>query len=283
LRVGGRKDILPVQTKPIDGLTLFFDTDEQEAAELIGGACERSARLIRDSWGLGTPKDCRVYVMTSWLRFLFHSAPWHWKVLLVPSLPLWVSRVSRIWRYAGGWMQRYGDRRAVGVKPPRILELADRSFGVQIFVPEEDIARKVEQVTCHELTHAFAAHLRLPMWLNEGLAMLTVDRLVGKPTVVHQTVETLRRSATKAGPAGYRDLRWADRDAVVYHTVRGYWITRYLEETHPGLVRSMLSERHGQQALEDKVAAVLGMKRDEFWSAIDGVAAAHFEQNGEGE
>ena len=279
---GGREDTLPVRTKPIDGLTLFFEADEQEAAELIGGACERSVRLIRESWGLETPEDCRVYVMTSWLRFLFHSAPWHWKALLVPSLPLWVSRVRRMWRYAGGWMQRYGKRRAVGVKPPRILEQADTSVGVQIFEPEENLARKVEQVTCHELTHGFTAHLRLPMWLNEGLAMLTVDRLVGRPTVLRQTVETLRRSSSKAGPAGYRDLRWTDRDALVYHTVRGYWITRYLEEVHPGLVRSMVSQRLSREALEERLAAMLGVQREELWSSIDWVMSAHFEQSSGG-
>jgi hypothetical protein len=266
-----------MQERPIDGLTLFFEADAQEAAELIGGACEQSVRLIRESWGLETPEDCRVYVMTSWQRFIFHSAPWHWRILLVPSLPLWVSRVSRMWRYAGGWMQRYGKRRAVGVKPPRILEQADRSVGARIFLPEDDIARKVEQVTCHELTHAFAAHLRLPMWLNEGLAMLTVDRLVGAPTVLPETVETLRRSSSRAGPAGYRDLRWTDRDAMVYHTVRGYWITRYLEEAHPGLVRSMLSQRYRQEALEEGLAEALGLQREELWTTIDGVVAAHFE------
>jgi len=265
-----------METTSIDGLTLFFDADEQDAAELIGRACERSSRLIRQSWGLETPEDCRVYVMTSWLRFMFHSAPWHWRVLLVPSLPLWCLRVRRTWRYAGGWMQRYGNRKAVGVKPPRILELADRSVGVRMFVPEDDLSRKVEQVTCHELTHAFTAHLRLPMWLNEGVAMLTVDRLAGCPTVVRDTVETLHRSSSGADPAGYRDVRWSDQDALVYHTVRGYWIVRYLEEKHPGVLRSMLSQRHGQEVLEDKVAAELGMRRDALWAGIDGVVADHF-------
>jgi len=63
----------------------------------------------------------------------------------------------------------------------------------------------------------------------------------------------------------------------VYLFVRGYWIVRYLEDTQPGLLRTLLAERHGHKALEDKLASALGMTREEFWGRIDGVVATHFE------
>ncbi|MBU1877883.1 MAG: hypothetical protein KJ734_02930, partial [Chloroflexi bacterium] len=217
---------------------------------------------------------CRVYVMTSWPRFLFHAAPWHWRALLVVTLPFWYRRVSHTWQVAGGWSQQFGRRRAVGVKPPRLLEQADRSIGERIFVRERDLNEKVQHVTCHELTHAFAAHLRLPMWLNEGLAMVTVDRFAGEPTVQHATLETLRR-ASPQGPGRYRQVRADDGDALVYHVVRGYWLTRYVLDTRPGLILELLEQRQRHRELEDRLAAAYEMGYDEFWQRIDGLLVAH--------
>jgi hypothetical protein len=225
--------------------------------------------------------------MTSWRHFLFHSAPWHWRIMLAASIPLWVFRVQKIWRFAGGWVQRYGTRLAVGIKPPRILQLADRSIGAQIFVQEKEINEKVEQVTCHELTHAHSAHLRLPMWLNEGLAMVTVDKLAGQPTVRFETVETLDHLARRAvpgasargsGPESYRSVQRKDTEVLVYHVVRGYWLTRYIVETQPDLLKGLLARRQSHRTLEDKVATALGMDREAFWRRIDGIVASHFKE-----
>lgn len=38
----------------------------------------------------------------------------------------------------------------------------------------------VERVIAHEMTHASVAHLRIPLWLNEGLAVNVEDRLMGR-------------------------------------------------------------------------------------------------------
>ena len=216
--------------------------------------------------------------MTSWLHFMLHSAPWPWRVLIGASLPLWVFRVRGLWRYAGGWTQRYGKRHAVGIKPPRLLQRSDRSIGASIFIQEDDLDQKVQFVTCHELTHAFTSRLKLPSWLNEGLAMVTVDRFFETPTVRQETIETLERSSPTEGPREQRKLDLNDKDAIVYLYVRGYWITRYFEETQPGLLNSLLRQRLGHAALETKVAATMGMTREEFWSSIDRAVASFFQQ-----
>ncbi len=260
------------------GLTLFFDADEREAAELIGQACEKSVDLIQERWGLPLPEDLRVYVMKSWLRFAFRSAPWHWWPVMVVSLPLWGSRARQVWRYAGGWAQRYGKRRTVGVKPPDLIQLGDRGIGARIFVEEADVREKVQNVTCHELVHAFTDHLKLPTWLHEGLAMVTVDMYGGKPTVRGETVEILGRWSDKAEAGADQKMRVADQDAAVYLYVRGYWLTRYLEDTRPGLLKGLLTQRYSHQELEEKVASAYEVAPDEFWGDIDRAAASHFKQ-----
>jgi hypothetical protein len=268
-----------METMLVDGLTLCFDADEREAAELVRRACEKSVRLIREYWNLGTPKDLRVYVLTSaWLRSTFHSAPWGWRILMGLTLPLWYFRARRLWQVAGGWQQQYGRRRTVGVKAPRLLSLGDSGLGDRIFIREGDRASQVQRITCHELVHAFTAHLKLPVWLHEGLAMLTVDRFFGWPTIRRETIEALRRVPGKTD--GSRKLNLKDPEAVVYLYVRGYWLTRYIEETRPGLLKGLLTRRYSHNELEGKIAAAYGVERQRFWREMDGTVAAHFEPTG---
>lgn len=263
----------------INGLTLFFDAEERDAAELIRQACEKSVRLIHENWGLDTPQDCRVYVMTSWLRFVFHSAPWPRKILLAAFMPLWAFRARKVWPYAGGWERSYGQRRAVGVKPPHLIQLGDRSIGDRIFV-KQDVDEKVQSITCHELVHAFISHLKLPTWMKEGLAMVTVDRYFEKPTVRKETLEVFEHWSHKTSPGGNEALRIGDRDTIMYQYVRGYWLTRYIEDTRPGLLKGLLTRLDHHNELESKIATAYGKKHEEFWGRVDRILVSHFKQKG---
>lgn len=271
-----------MEVMPVNGLTLFFDAEEREAAELIRRACEKSVRLIHECWGLDTPQDLRVYVLTSaWLRSTFHSAPWGWRILMGLSLPLWYFRARRLWQVAGGWQQQYGQRRTVGIKTPRLILQSDSGIGDRVFIREADVDERVQHITCHELVHAFTSDLKLPVWLHEGLAMVTVERYVGKATIRRETLDALRRSSNEAGAGSYRGVNLKDPGAVVYLYVRGYWITRYLEETQPGRLKSLLARRYSHRELESQVASACGMGCEEFWRKIDGIVAAHFGQKEE--
>jgi hypothetical protein len=263
------------ETLSFGSLKVFFTAPEREAAELIGAAAEKSERLIHEHWGLTMPPDVRLYVMTSWLAPMFHAASWPLKILMGLKLPLWGWGARRLWRVAGGWAQQLGKRRMVGVKPPRLIQVSNSGLGARIFVSEPDMARKVEQITCHELTHAATAHLKLPAWLNEGLAMLTVDRFVGRPTVKAETAATLAHA-----PDMPRSRRLPqDPDALVYVYVRGYWPTRYFEETRPGLLKSLLTQRYPPAELESRIAAAYEMEHTAFWRNLDTTVAAYFKQS----
>ncbi len=273
-RVGVR-----METRMIRGLTLFFDAEEREAAELVGAACERSVDLMRDLWELEVPGECRVYVVTSWLPFLFHSAPWPWRLWAGATLPLRYARIQKLWDVAGGWAQRYGDRRTIGVKPPRLLREVDTGLREQIFV-HRDVEDWVQHNTCHELVHAFTDHLRLPTWLHEGLAMVTVDRFAGRPTVKVETISAFApQSAASSQHEGYQRIT-APPDTLVYLAVHGYWVTRYLAETQPELLRSFLKQQQPHEVLERELAAEMGTSAQELWSTVDGLVVDHFQREG---
>lgn len=262
--------------KKIDGITIAANPQESETVELIEKSCARALRLAREMWALDPPQDCHIYVMTSWWKFFFRSAPWPWKVLLAVGFPLWALRARRTWPYAAAWTQRYGRRVAIGVKPPHLLEISDMSVGIRMFVKEKDMRLKVQHVSCHELVHACSAHLQLPMWLNEGIATVTVDRYLGKRTILRTTLELLRDYQPKAPPPTYRQLSRMKTEALVYHTTRGYWLTRYLAEQHRDFMIRLLETRRSAQEIDNLMAENLKIDPLTFWQEIDGILVQYF-------
>jgi hypothetical protein len=268
-----------MKKESIAGLYLYYAAEQEEAARLVGAACDRSVQLVRQRWDLAPPADCRVYVMTDWRRFLFHSAPWPWKVYLALTLPLLARRARRIWPYAGGWALQYGSRRVVGVKPPHVIEMSDRSLGEQIFLQDRDLNEIVGTVTCHELVHAFTFHLKLPTWLHEGLATLAMEHYLDRQIVRQETLENLvsLSAGEKEGAAGR--LRVDDPQMLISQYARGYWLTRYIDETKPELLKELLAERISPKELEEKVASAFGKDRESFWKDIDRELISWFRGN----
>jgi len=259
------------------GITLYYHAEEEETAGLVVDACEQTTPHLRETWGLATPAECRAYVMTSGTRMIFHAAPWPWKVLLGITFPFWAPGARRRWVIAGGWAQRFGRRATIGIKPGRLIEAADSSIGRRIFVPDRTLPEKVQHNTCHELTHAFTDHLRLPAWLHEGLAMLAVDEVFGRRTIQTQTLDTLRALSDREAPARGRKLDVSDPDAVIYQVVRGYWFVRYIEATRPGLLQELLASALPPAGLEARVASAYDQPPAEFWAHVNARVAAHFE------
>jgi hypothetical protein len=267
-----------MQVLSIEHLNIFFNDDDRDTAELVKQACGRSLQLIHQTWGLRFPDDCRIYVLNAaWLRSIFHTAPWPWRISMGITLPFWYFRAKKLWHVAAGWAVAFGKRRFIGVKPPRLIQLSDRSMGNRIFIRNDDLSAKVQETVCHELTHACAAHLKLSPWMNEGLAMFTVDQYAGKPTVRDDTLAFLRESTGEPGIKSYRKINIKDQAAIISSCVRGYWITHYLEETQPGTLKQILAQRLSHPEMEKRLASACGLSRDMFWSHVDGMVCAYFQ------
>jgi hypothetical protein len=259
---------------------IAYEPQDEATAQVMAETCDRALRLAKDLWGLEAPRDCWLYVMTSWRSFVFRSAPWPWKLLLALSYPLWSGRVRRTWPYSAGWTQRYGRRIAIGIKPPRLLDTSDKSIGIHMYVEEKDPNAKIRHLTCHELIHAASSPLRLPPWLNEGLAAVSVDRFMGKPTIREDTLGLLGRWRPKGPPPSYRAMSRLRGEALAYHAVRGYWVVRLLEDARPGFLRDLLATRLAPAAIEHHVAEKLGLQPAALWREIDAMATEHFRRGG---
>ena len=260
-----------------NGLILYFDSEEREAAVMIQKACQHSIQTINTSWGLEMSEDFRVYVLTTWPRCVFQGPPLQTQILLGLTMPLWYAEFKKRWQYAGGWAQKYGRRQVVGIKAPRLIEKTPASVGESIFIKEEDLDDKVLSIVSHELTHAFTSYLKLPTWLHEGLAMVTADRCLEKQTVRADTLQLLIESSQKAKSSEQINLKAQSRDEIVLIYVRGYWLTRYLEQSSPDLLMSILKEQKSPDTLELSMAEEYGIKPEDFWLEIDKRVVSQFE------
>jgi hypothetical protein len=111
--------------------------------------------------------------------------------------------------------------------------------------------------------------------LHEGLAMLTVDKLAGHPTVL---AESLTRLATPPDVTlrNYGRLRnQGELDALVRLYIRAYWLARYLDEQQPDVLRALLCKQ-SHAAAEAQLAQALGVERATLWPAVDALLVAHF-------
>jgi len=216
------------------GPIVYFAPQDRRDAKAVARACDRAVAVLAKSWGLRPPADCQVWVTRDGRDFVTASAPTAWRALLVVTRPIWSRSLAKSWRFSGGLSQHSGRRWVIGVQPMDLMGATDPGVQHRLFVPEDDMEQKVRHVVCHELAHAATASLQLPDWLDEGLAMLTVDRCLGKATVQPRTIDLL-------GHLPRRSERKHPVDVVLRQYAQAYWLTRYVDEERPEVLRKSLA------------------------------------------
>jgi hypothetical protein len=140
-------------------------------------------------------------------------------------------------------------------------------LGERLFVAVSDPLEKVQHLTCHELTHACTAHLRLPPWLNEGLAMRTVDHMVGYSTILETTRAMVQFDQSVLSSRAYRRIKPNDYDSLIRLYATGYWVTCQLEESHPTTLGELLKRKRSIREVTRIVGTTLNT------SLVDGFTA----------
>jgi len=263
----------------VNGIPVFHGPQDRDTALQIGTFATAAVQFLTAHLG-PPPKEVRVYVMDSFIRFRFHAAPWPYRPLFLLLLPFWYRRVMKLWPRVGGLTERYESRPAVGIKPPRLLQVADAEIRRCIMFPEPDMPTRLQGMVCHELTHAFTIRLSLPVWLNEGIAVRAAEQFLGKPMVRPDSLELLKTRGKGSRPRTYRHLSHLDSDEMAYEYARGYWITRFLDERHPELLRDFLRERKAEDEIESAIRRHASIRHRRFWNDIDAVVAENCRPRG---
>lgn len=273
----------------VDNIKILFNAKGKSSVDLFADACTKASPLIYETWGLKTPRKCKVYIMTSWVIFILHGFSLTQKLLLfvlvlvlsivfpfaIPVVFLIVLLERR-----KGWSEIAGltipHHSICGIKSPGLVDPAGGKIGRRIYIEYANSDSLVQAAICHELTHAFSVHLDLPVWLNEGIAMYAVDKFVGKTTVNMETLKFIEAYPHKNRSTNYSNLMSGSDDSTVYTYARSYWLTRYLEQNYPGFIKSLLVKRQSHRKIEKLLSSKTGIPLKDFWNEIDQKIVAQF-------
>ncbi|MBC8024737.1 MAG: hypothetical protein H7Y89_01985 [Steroidobacteraceae bacterium] len=154
--------------------------------------------------------------------------------------------------------------------------------GCPHFVGEKNDLSVLEPVIAHEMTHNSVAHLSLPMWLDEGIAVNTESRLAFQPANHQDAIEEINKHHEFWSPervqefwSGQSFLRTDEGNELSYDMARHIvellgrdWpsFTRFAraarrEDGGVAAAREMLGLDLGQLA-----ATAIGMEEQKAWS-----------------
>lgn len=245
-----------------------YQPEDKDFAVRLLAAAEDCLERIEGKYHLRRPRRVRLVVLTSWFRFPFQTAPAYLQPSVVLFMPFWAFRSKRIWPWVGGWQQSYpGGTAAIGIKPPRLIERSDHSLGEQLFKRLDDPWQKSISLLAHELAHACSHHLRLPAWLNEGLAMAAADHVLEVDTVLPHSRDLI--NAERLSPKRIRQaVLGRDHEALLALYASGYWLVRWLETSKPELLVDLLSSKHRPKLVQSMLEDALGCQTGELWACV---------------
>ena len=285
---------IPMPTKPWHGPTrtrdiaqsvrLLYPNSEEQTADVLESTCHEAQPVIRELWGFAPPPKLCFCVLTTPARLLFlglRSASWSRRLLQLVLWP-WVYWATVYWwRSAGGYTIQHPTCPVAGIKPPCLLDRADKRIGRRLFEDTQDVRAKLRHAACHEITHAFASRPMMSGWLREGIAEWTVEKFLGRRIVRKDTLNLLRVFKSGGKKFKYKDLSAAETQ-FLYPYVRGYWTVRYIEENHPGFLKALFCSQGARRLraknVEKTVARQLGMTLKKFRQNIDAIVVRHFDR-----
>lgn len=191
----------------------------------------RTLALLEQRWRLRLGTDLYVVEAEEWWPGI---SP-HLNPLEFLSRWPFQARDRAVWDNSAACALSLRRRGVVLLKPPHAWKPS--GIGTRLFVPcnqQEQLRRNL----CHEVTHIVTAHLKLPFWLNEGLAMLATDEFAGMETVKPETRPFLHARREPLQDTSALSRLTADEWLTAY--AQAYWMTRTLAEKHPTLLRERL-------------------------------------------
>lgn len=245
------------------GPPVFYERPYEDDARLAATTYGRAVTVMHDRWRLQPPKDCRLFVITDGRRFVLSSAPPAWRLLLAITTPLWSRNLAKSWRFSGGLAQRYGHRCVIGVKPVSLMAVRDAGTQHRLYRQVDDARHMLQRVIATEVAYAAIAALQVPDWLRVGLAMRTVDHVLGDQYVREETRDLLRQSL----PTRRAQRRHAAETVLRFHA-QAYWVTRMLDERSDGLLADVFQRATQAGEAEHRLASACGVETAHLLSSL---------------
>lgn len=249
-----------IQSKHGDNIYINVDPEYTEIRSHIARYYEEAVPLLQAKWGQGNVGAIHIYLCKDPIEFMLSIARGIRKALWVIFLPFWAGRVKRFYKRAGGvTLQLHGDA-YIWLRPPDEYEYVDKTIGNILFGKIEDPYEKLQFVFVHELTHAHIGNRNLPSWLNEGIAMISVDAYFKKCTVLEDVLESFIKEHRRHALVGYHRMAIETPDNIAFTYAYGYWATEYIETVSPGLIKEALSHSQRNDEIMRYLYSGLGIK-----------------------
>lgn len=220
----------------------------RDTESLLSEACCRAVDFLQSTWQFAIPQ-CHVYVTPRWQTIYLEHPPIIWKTAYKLGLSILKNRRERLealWQRSAGWFQRFGKLHFIAIKPLAYFQTINLQQS-PLYKPM-NAKQKFSNTLVHELIHTFTAHLKLPLWLNEGVALLAAEQALGYGGLRETTLELLH---TPRKTISYFKLPNLAGEDFFYHYAKGYWLTRYLEEY--GGLEPLLKKRHAYSTINKHI------------------------------
>jgi hypothetical protein len=153
------------------------------------------------------------------------------------------------------------------------------SRGCSHFVTCKDSLRSIEPTIAHEMTHSCVAHLPLPLWLNEGLAVNMERRLTGYVNTLYTPHEMHEKHLSFWGPEEIQQF-WQGRSyrRTDDGNMLSYDLGRILVEHFGGnwaIFKKFVLAAHWEDGGAEAARKHLGIELGEAVAAMLGKADFH--------
>ena len=90
----------------------------------------------------------------------------------------------------------------------------------------------------------------------------------------------MARGHATGDSARYQDIDADDQEALLCQAVRGYWLTRFLDEQHPNTLQSLLAGPRNRVEVSKLLAKAVGCGVQLVWQEIDGIIVNQYRPTG---
>ena len=265
----------------VERLEIYYDETEKGIVGVIEKAYSRTSEVVKECWGVDYKDMIPFYVSKQCpeIKGVFDGMRWYnclkyfYNLLFV--VPVSIISFLRILMLSSAVVLEDRDcKPLVWMKPWDMIESDQVVFTATFFDGDfTERENNIEYITCHEIVHVNLKYLKLPQWLNEGLAMVTVDSYFGRNIIKESTINTLQALFLKKAAM----KRKRGSETFIYSEyIPWYWITRFLIEEYPELIEDFIRNKQSDKNIEKKIADRLGIRRKVFWQELGELVHFHY-------
>jgi len=256
-------------------IIVHYETAYKSVAVEVLQSFEKAEPILIKKWGPRNSDFIVVYICNSPIDFVFSIATGILRLLWKITYPLWARKLELFYNRAGGVTMHIKSKSYIWLRPPDAYDYVEKTIGKLLFGKIEDRSEKLQFVFVHELTHAHIGNRKLPTWINEGIAMITVDEYFSKCTVLESTLTTLFKDHRNYNLVTYRKMANSRPIDIAFTYTYGYWATRYIEEVYPNILMEALTKNLKKNEFTRFIFDIMGI--NDICGQIANDIYTHFE------